>query len=193
MTSVARTLDVTARQAQGRLAGQALQIEGRREPRTAATGCSVDVISDPATFVHLEAEWNDAVERAGLTHPFLRHEWVRTWWDAFAPPGARLHVLVVRAEGRITAIAPFMRDTSLMYGVPARRIRFLQNDQTPRADIIIAARPEESYRAVWRALRTDRDRWDVLQLSQVERASDTRRAFCELAYCFRLVTCWLVV
>jgi len=138
---------------------------------------SVDVVSDYAAFVHLEAEWNETVERAGIPHPFLRHEWVRTWWDAFSTPGARLYILVVRAHGRITAIAPFMRDTAPMYGVPARRIRFIQNDHSPRTDIIVAAQPDESYRAIWRALRADRDRWDVLQLSQLPRESDTLRVF----------------
>ena len=137
----------------------------------------VDVVSDYAAFVNLEAEWNETVARAGIAHPFLRHEWVRTWWDAFSTPGARLYILVVRAQGRITAIAPFMRDTAPMYGVPTRRIRFIQNDHTPRTDIIVAAQPDESYRAIWKALRADRDRWDVLQLSQLERESDTRRAF----------------
>lgn len=141
----------------------------------------VDIASDHAAFVSLEDEWNDAVERAGVAHPFLRHEWVRTWWDAFRTPGARLYIQVVRAHGEITAIAPFMRDTTWMYGVPVRRVRFIQNDHTPRADFIIAAQPEESYRAIWRALRADRDRWDVLQLSQVQRESNTGRVVHDLA------------
>jgi len=160
----------------------------RRGPRWPATECSVDVVSDYAAFVNLEAEWNETVERAGIAHPFLRHEWVRTWWDAFSTPGARLYILVVRAQGQITAIAPFMRETTSMYGVPTRRIRFIQNDHTPRTDIIVAVRPAESYRAIWRALRADRDRWDVLQLSQLQRESDTRRVFCELATADRCAT-----
>jgi len=157
---------------------------GTREPAPSNPGSrianpeyGVDVVSDYATFVRLEADWNETVERAEIAHPFLRHEWVRTWWDAFSTPGARLYILVVRERGRITAIAPFMRDTAPMYGVPARRIRFIQNDHTPRTDIIVAEQPDESYRAIWRALRADRDRWDVLQLSQLERGSATRRVF----------------
>ena len=150
-------------------------------PAIRGDACAVDVVTDYGAFVNLAAEWNETVERAAIAHPFLRHEWVRTWWDAFSTPGARLHILVVRAHGRITAIAPFMREQARMYGVPARRIRFIQNDHTPRTDIIVAAQPDESYRAIWRALRADRDRWDVLQLSQLERESDTRRRFCELA------------
>jgi len=146
-----------------------------------ATTCAVEVVSDYAAFVDLEAEWNETVERAGIAHPFLRHEWVRTWWDAFSTPGARLHIVVVRARGHITAIAPFMREVVQMYGVPVRTVRFIQNDHTPRTDIIVAAQPDESYRAIWHALRVEGDRWDMLQLSGLERGSETRRVFGERA------------
>ena len=146
----------------------------------AAAACSVDVVTDYDAFVDLEPAWNDTVDRAGIPHPFLRHEWVRTWWDCFGA-GARLHILIVRAGNRIVAIAPLMRDSTKMYGMPVRRVRFLQNDHTPRTDFIIAERPEDSYRAIWHALRNDRGRWDVLQLSQLPRDSATRAALSELA------------
>jgi CelD/BcsL family acetyltransferase involved in cellulose biosynthesis len=150
-------------------------------PASRQETCHVEVVGDEAAFVRLEAEWNAAVARAGVAHPFLRHEWVRAWWDAFKAPGARLYIHVVRARGRIIAIAPFMRDTTRVYGLPARRIRFIQNDHTPRTDIIVADQPAEAYRAIWRALHADGARWDVLQLSQLPRASATRRAVEELA------------
>jgi CelD/BcsL family acetyltransferase involved in cellulose biosynthesis len=146
----------------------------------AAPAVALDTITDLGAFVRLEAEWNDAIDRAGIAHPFLRHEWVRTWWETFGA-GAALHVLVVRADGRIAAIAPFLRETTSMYGLRVRRIRFIQNDHTPRTDIIVASDPEESYRAIWTALRNDADRWDVLQLSQLERGSPTLRILTGLA------------
>jgi CelD/BcsL family acetyltransferase involved in cellulose biosynthesis len=139
----------------------------------------VDVIDDYAAFLALEGEWNDAVARADTPHPFLRHEWVRTWWDAFGA-GARLHILVVRSGGRISAIAPLMRETTQMYGLPARRVRLLQNDHTPRTDIIVTGDPSAAYQAIWDALSGDQ-RWDVLQLSQVLRESHTLRAFSTFA------------
>src|SRR5919204_631606 len=85
------------------------------EPHVAPDACSVEVVTDYADFLDLEAEWNETVDRAGIPHPFLRHEWVRTWWDCFGT-GGRLHIVVVRAAGRIVAIAPLMRDTIHKYG-----------------------------------------------------------------------------
>jgi hypothetical protein len=67
---------------------------------------SVDLVSDKAAFLALEGEWNDAVDRAAVSHPFLRHEWVRTWWEAFGGQGARqLHVLVVRRGSRMISMS----------------------------------------------------------------------------------------
>jgi CelD/BcsL family acetyltransferase involved in cellulose biosynthesis len=142
---------------------------------------SVEVVSDYSTFLGLEAEWNDAVERAGITHPFLRHEWLRTWWDCFGG-NRHLHVIVVREDERMLAIAPLMRETVQMYGLPIRRIDFIQNDHTPRIDFIITARRDEAYRAIWNALLATRDRWDLVQLSRMVHDSPTRNAMERLAY-----------
>ena len=134
---------------------------------------SVDLVCDNAAFRALEGEWNDAVVRAGIPHPFLRHEWVRTWWDAFGA-GSRLHILVVRNDGQTAAIAPLMFERAYMYGVPVRRLRLVHNDHTPRTDVIVCDRREETYRALWHALQEGRQRWDVLQLSQLPGDSPSR-------------------
>jgi CelD/BcsL family acetyltransferase involved in cellulose biosynthesis len=146
----------------------------------ASAALSVNVVTDEAGFLALEAEWNDAVARARIAHPFLRHEWLRTWWECFGA-GSRLHVVVVRIDGRIAAIAPLLEETSRMYGMPVRRLRLLHNDHSPRADFIVAEQAERSYRAIWNALYDARDRWDVLQLSQVPEESPTRDAISSLA------------
>ena len=149
-------------------------------PPIAAPAFSVNVVTDDAEFLALETEWNDTVERARIAHPFLRHEWLRTWWECFGR-GCRLHILIVRVDNRIAAIAPLLSDTTRLYGMSIWRIRLLHNDHTPRADFIVAEQPEPSYRAIWNALYERRDRWDVLQLSQVPEGSPTRDAICSLA------------
>ena len=149
-------------------------------PSATVDAVSVAVVTDETVFFDLEAEWNDAVDRAGLTHPFLRHEWIRTWWECFGS-GGRLHILIVRAGGRIAAIAPLMAETVWMYGIPVRRLRLLHNDHTPRADFIVADRPDQSYRAIWAALRQTSASWDVLQLGQLPQETATEQAIRALA------------
>jgi CelD/BcsL family acetyltransferase involved in cellulose biosynthesis len=143
---------------------------------------TTEVVADYSAFLRLEAEWNDAVARAQISHPFLRHEWIRTWWDSFGPStrsarsehaNRELHIIVVRDQGRILAIAPLMRETAPAYGLPVRRLALLANDHTPRTDFVIAGKPDQAYRAIWNALLRDIDQWDVLQLTQLLRASTT--------------------
>jgi CelD/BcsL family acetyltransferase involved in cellulose biosynthesis len=141
---------------------------------------SVETIVDYSAFLDLEKSWNDAVERACIPHPFLRHEWVRTWWDCFGRD-RQLHILVVRSLGRIVAIAPLMWETTRMYGLPVRQLRLIHNDHTPRTDVIVTEGSQEAYRAIWNALQEMRDRWDVLLLSQIPKDSPTRTIILNLA------------
>lgn len=140
--------------------------------------CTVEVIGDKDAFVRLQAAWNEAVARARVAHPFLRHEWLRTWWEAFGRRAA-LHVLVVRSGGRIIGLAPLMRDKGRICGVLVRRLRLLQNDHTPRIDVVVTERHADVYRAMWQAMRAVP--WDVLQLNQVPRDSATHEVFRALA------------
>jgi CelD/BcsL family acetyltransferase involved in cellulose biosynthesis len=151
---------------------------------------TTEVVADYSAFLRLEAEWNDVVARAQVPHPFLRHEWIRTWWDSFGPSARsarsgqanrELHIIVVRDEGRIIAIAPLMRETAVAYGLPVRRLALLANDHTPRTDFVIADKPDEAYRAIWNVLLRDIDRWDVLQLTQLLRTSTTVAAMSQFA------------
>ena len=141
---------------------------------------AVDVINDYDTFVRLEPQWNETVDRAGLDHPFLRHEWLRCWWDSFGH-GRTLAVMVIRAGNRILALAPLMLEAARMYGVPVRRVQFLHNDHTPKADVIVAERADEVYAALWKALHDGGARWDVLQLSQLQFDSPTHDQMARLA------------
>ena len=159
---------------------------GSRDSALATT----EVVADYSAFLRLEAEWNDAVARAQISHPFLRHEWIRTWWDSFGPStrlarsgqaNRELHIIVVRDEGRIIAIAPLMRERAPAYGLPVRRLALLANDHTPRTDFVIAGKPDEAYRAIWNALLRDIDQWDVLQLTQLLRASTTLAVMSQFA------------
>ena len=69
---------------------------------------SVDLVSDSATFVGLKNEWNDAVERAAIPHPFLRHEWTRSVVGCVWRQAASCTSSSSGADGRVVAIAPLM-------------------------------------------------------------------------------------
>ena len=135
-------------------------------------GLTVETVTDEHAFLRLEREWDDAVQRAEIGHPFLCHDWMRTWWECFRGD-AQLHVIVVRAGGQIVAIAPLLFERARMYGMPVRQLRLLQNDHTPRADFIVADYASQAYRAIWTSLNHERHNWDVLLLSQLPPETST--------------------
>jgi CelD/BcsL family acetyltransferase involved in cellulose biosynthesis len=118
-------------------------------------------------------------EAAGLDHPFLEYAWVRTWWESFGA-GSALHVLVLRAGDRPIAIAPLILTPVRMFGIKVRRLGFFYNAHVPRADFLIAERPEEVYRAIWDYLSRNRF-WDLLQLCQLPEGCQTLEEMPRLA------------
>jgi CelD/BcsL family acetyltransferase involved in cellulose biosynthesis len=63
-------------------------------------------------FTDLEAlreEWNGLLHESINDVPFLRHEYLRTWWETRGGgewPDSDLAVVVARQEGRLTGVAP---------------------------------------------------------------------------------------
>ena len=141
---------------------------------------TTDVVTDYEAFVRLEHEWNRAVSRANVTHPFLLHEWFRSWWNSFGA-GRRLHIVIAREDGEIVGIAPLMVEQVRMYGLPVRKLDLLHNDHTPRADWIVVRSEPRVFEALWSALLERRDEWDVLQLSRLPNESPTLTAITAFA------------
>ena len=139
----------------------------------------VETVSDYQAFLDLEPVWNEVVEAAGLDHPFLEHAWVRTWWECFGA-GSTLKILVLKAGDETIAIAPLILTPIRMWGIKVRQLGFFYNAHVPRADFLVAQRPEEVYRAIWSHLSQSPD-WDLLQLCQLPEGSATLEAIPGLA------------
>ena len=63
----------------------------------------------------LEAEWNDLLAETCCHVPFLRYEYLQTWWQTRGggewPEDAQLVIVTARQDGHLTGIAPlFMAD-----------------------------------------------------------------------------------
>jgi CelD/BcsL family acetyltransferase involved in cellulose biosynthesis len=127
---------------------------------------NVELVQDDATFLRMGPMWNRLVDEAGIDHPFLRHEWVRTWWECFKPSG-RLHILIVKEGTDPIAIAPLMVDQGRVYGCSVRRLRGIANVYTERFDLILTRRAKEACRTIWKFLAAHASTWDMLELRQI--------------------------
>jgi CelD/BcsL family acetyltransferase involved in cellulose biosynthesis len=173
---MAETILCTARRTWGASPAAARPSPG---PVPVPAEIGVETISGYQAFLDLEPVWNQVAEEAGLDHPFLEHAWVRTWWECFGA-GSTLQVLVLKAGDQTVAIAPLILTPIRMWGIKVRRLGFFYNAHVPRADFLIAQRPEEAYRAIWSHLCRRGD-WDLLQLCQLPEGSATLEAIPALA------------
>jgi CelD/BcsL family acetyltransferase involved in cellulose biosynthesis len=147
---------------------------------TTARDVRVETVFSYQEFLDMEPAWNELVDTAGVDHPFLEHSWLRTWWECFGA-GSELHILVVKEDHEIIAIAPLMLTRVRMFGITVRRLGFFYNAHVPRADFLIARRSEDVYRAIWDHLLSAGGAWDLLQLCQLPEGSETLEEIKDLA------------
>lgn len=139
---------------------------------------TLEVIRTSEALADLGPVWDQLVATAGLTHPFVRHDWIRTWWECFGGD-AELCIALVRSDDEPVAIAPFMRTTERLYGASSRCLRLLANDHTPRCEFIVAANNDQAYSAIWKFMMSGD--WDTVHLREVPDDSATLHELTRLA------------
>ena len=126
--------------------------------------------------------WDALVRRARPAHPFLSHDWFRSWWDAFGRD-RRLHIVVVHDDSGPIAIAPLMRGRGHVLGFGVECVEPMVNDHTPRFEFILASRPHAACRAIWEHLCDAGETWETLFVRQLPAGSVTLES---LAACAEL-------
>src|SRR5262245_21615291 len=107
---------------------------------------TVEHIEDASRFTALAGEWDALLQRSGAATVFLTYEWLHAWWTHLGG-GRRLHLLAVREDGRLTAVAPLaLVPPRLLRAVPFRTLQFLGAGTvgSDYLDVIVArdAQPE---------------------------------------------------
>ncbi len=121
-----------------------------------------------AAFDALEPEWNALLARGPCDLPFVRHEWLSAWLDAFAPGEEPLVVTARDAAGRLAGAAPFLRERRL----GLTRLVAPANDHSCRFEWALGEDAVGALAALWGHLST-RMRWDVLLLRDLARDGPT--------------------
>jgi CelD/BcsL family acetyltransferase involved in cellulose biosynthesis len=128
----------------------------------------VEALEGRAAFDALRDEWNAVVARGPADLPFVRHEWLAAWLDAFSP-GGRLRVLVARdGGGAAIGLAPLLEERSR--GVV--RLVAPANEHSCRFEWALGADAPAAVASLWAHLR-DAVRWDVLLLRDLPRDGPT--------------------
>lgn len=126
----------------------------------------VEVIRDIETFGGLREEWNDLWTRSGVGWAWLTHEWLISWWRSFGGE-ARLLVPTVWVDGRLVAAAPTMVVVEKVKRLDCRVLRFIQNAITPRSQLLLDVDGGGTPVALWGAVRSCSEDWDMAALEKV--------------------------
>jgi CelD/BcsL family acetyltransferase involved in cellulose biosynthesis len=78
---------------------------------------SLSIVSDEASFIALQKEWEDLFARSAVQMPFLRYWWLQQSWKRRRDTNeTSLFVVVVRKYGRPVLMAPLLkRECSLLF------------------------------------------------------------------------------
>ena len=142
--------------------------EGPAEPR-------VSVITSEADFLALRDEWNELLDNSPAPTPFLRWEWLYSWWEIFGT-GKQLRLILVReAEGGVLiGLAPMMLGLRERGRLQRRALAFLGTGEVAEGDyfnaIVRREREEVALATLWRGLRQLESEYDYVRLCEVDTA-----------------------
>src|SRR5690606_558833 len=101
----------------------------------------------------LQSEWETMLEASQVSHPLLRHIWLRSWWESFGAASGELRIILVREDGRLVAAAPLCLNRTRFYGIPARILESIYNAHTPRFEFpMCTARQDEVHALLWKTM-----------------------------------------
>ncbi len=92
----------------------------------------IERVSSYAKFCSLEPVWNSLLAKAATNTVFLTHEWVSSWWNAYAGKH-ELSILVLRDGEAVRAIAPLMATDFKIF----RRLAFIGSNRPDYCDFIV--------------------------------------------------------
>jgi CelD/BcsL family acetyltransferase involved in cellulose biosynthesis len=147
-------------------------------PRADSALPHFEVLTDPAAFAAVSAEWNALAGRAGRPTVFLRHEWFDAAW-AWTGMEATMRVVTVRRGTQLIGAAPFCIRTEAQCGVRIRKLEFVTVPDTQFCDILAdPAEIDAAAEGIASALSSMRSAWDEIELRYLGDCSTAWRALC---------------
>jgi CelD/BcsL family acetyltransferase involved in cellulose biosynthesis len=123
----------------------------------ASRAITVERVADEFGFNALRHEWHELLHASAADNPFLTWEWLHSWWKHAAGDSA-LHLLTVRADSQLIAIAPLRMTAGPIAWFST--LEFLGNGGagSDYLDLIVRrGREADAVRAIARCLRTGDD------------------------------------
>jgi CelD/BcsL family acetyltransferase involved in cellulose biosynthesis len=132
---------------------------------------------EPESLSGLRGKWDDLCRRVESdVAVFATPAWYESWWKHYGE-GNGLNLFTMWEGDRLVGIAPLIRSSVSLHGLPARSIGFIQNNQALHNDFIVE--PEfrgAFFEGLLLSLFEQAPHWDVLFFRNISTDSDNNAA-----------------
>jgi CelD/BcsL family acetyltransferase involved in cellulose biosynthesis len=128
----------------------------------------IDTVED---WILLKEQWNEVLEKSPAPLPFLSYQWLSIWWHAFGT-GKKLYLVLIFDNDELIGFAPLMQWKTRIGILPVRKLSFLANEHSPRADFVFSKNGTECLQSLWTYLLAHRTDWDEIELNDLPSQSE---------------------
>ena len=138
----------------------------------------ISCITEFEKFQLMKPVWDDFFCCSVNQPLFLTHNWLIAWWQAFnLYKNRKLLILEVWEKNKLIGLAPLLRQTKKIKGIPINTISFIENGHTPLADLLFL--PEKGDIVISQVLSfllNKTGNYYLLQLGKLLKGSPTHAA-----------------
>lgn len=131
-----------------------------------------NILEDFKDFESVHEEWEKLLDGLSSDSPFSTFEWLSTWWNHFQKD-KKLLGMVFKEEDQLLGIIPLMSYHETVKFYPLRKISFVGQGNSDRADLIIGKEKGNVVDALVRFFAEDFRNWDVIHLQQIPETSSS--------------------
>ena len=133
----------------------------------------IRIVDNEGGLANLEQDWDHLLKVSSQDFPFFSWTWYSTWWKHFGGKGELCVLVAEEPDGCIKGIAPLYRRHTKLRGLPIRELRFMNSGIGPRNTFVLEQGQSGMCALLemveW--LSTNRAKWDLITLSNVDTAS----------------------
>lgn len=144
-------------------------------------GFDVSEINDLKEFMDIEKEWNLLLSESCCDIPFMRHEWLRLWWEHFGDKNI-MAVIIIRKSQKLIFAIPLMERRRFFGGIPFITMESMTNLHSYRYHFLLRCGEEKAFHAFWQYLQNRPRRWHILQLCEMPLDNPVYKSFVEASH-----------
>jgi len=133
---------------------------------------TIEIITEYNKLESIKEIWNELLRKSHNDTPYLTYQWFTTAWECL-DNDKELHIIVVKDDGEIIAIVPFLILRKKFLGISFNKLSFIRNANTPFQDFILTTKKEESIALILNYLKEKSHLWNLIELDEMRTDSIT--------------------